>query len=153
MLSPLKIPPQITRLILVTILIVASYLGARHLLTPSSFGQYGWFRGDAVGEIASSREPLWAGKKACEECHSEELNKLAKGEHKNLSCEGCHGPASQHPSHPDVKLVKPKFGACVRCHEQNSARPKWMHQVNSRKHFTGQLCTECHVPHQPNEVP
>jgi hypothetical protein len=147
-----KIPPQIVRIILLTIAIVASYLAARHVLTPASFGQYGHYRGDALEEIASA-EPHWAGKKACIECHSDHVAKLAKGEHKDLACEGCHGPARAHADNPDLKLEKPAFGACVHCHEANPARPAWMHQINSKKHYTGQKCTECHMPHQPNEVP
>ena len=26
-------------------------------------------------------------------------------------------------------------------------------QINSKDHYTGQRCIECHSPHQPNEVP
>jgi hypothetical protein len=28
-----------------------------------------------------------------------------------------------------------------------------MHQIASKNHYKGQRCTECHLPHQPNEVP
>ena len=30
---------------------------------------------------------------------------------------------------------------------------KWLKQIEVKDHFTGQRCTECHIPHQPNEVP
>jgi len=59
-----------------TVAIVGSYLVARYFLTPNSFREYGWYRGEALGEIAS-RPPVYAGKKACDECHSEILEKLA----------------------------------------------------------------------------
>ena len=36
-----RMPPQIVRLVLLTIAIVGSYLVARYFLTPPSFGQYG----------------------------------------------------------------------------------------------------------------
>jgi nitrate/TMAO reductase-like tetraheme cytochrome c subunit len=42
---------------------------------------------------------------------------------------------------------------CVRCHQASPSRPKWLHQINIHNHYTGSVCTECHVPHQPNEVP
>jgi len=144
--------PQIIRLVLLTITIVVSYCVARYVLTPQSFGQYGWYRGNALGEIAA-HEPLFAGKKACDECHSDHINKLNKGEHKTLSCETCHGPAKAHTENPDVAVPKLTFAHCVRCHEKDPSRPEWLKQVTISKHYAGQRCTECHVPHQPNEVP
>ena len=71
MSKPPKIPSQLSRLLLLGSGILVAYLCARYFLTPTSFGQYGWYRGDALGEVAA-REPNFAGKKACEECHSEE---------------------------------------------------------------------------------
>src|ERR1041384_6856678 len=117
-----EIPPQIVRLVLLTIGIVATYLGARCLLTPSSFGRYGWYRGNALEEIAS-RQPVYAGKKACDECHSEDLQKLAKFEHKTISCESCHGVGQAHADNPDVKLVKLTDNLCLRCHELSPPKP------------------------------
>jgi hypothetical protein len=148
-----RMPPQIVRLVLLTIAIVGSYLVARYFLTPPTFRQYGFFRGDALEAIANSRDLTYAGKKTCQECHDDEFKKLSKGDHKGLSCEGCHGPGEAHADDPDVKIDKNSYSPCVRCHEFNPSRPKWHHQINSKSHYTGQKCTECHVPHQPAEVP
>lgn len=148
----LKMPPQILRLVLLTIGIVAAYLTARHFLTPPSFGQYGWYRAHAMEDVASLQR-TYAGRKACEECHSEEQQKLSAKEHKNLSCEGCHGPSQAHADNPDLKPDILNYSHCVRCHEANPSRPKWHKQISSRTHYPGQKCTECHVPHQPSEVP
>lgn len=145
-------PPQILRLVLLTLAIVGSYLAARSFLTPRSFGELGWYRAEALGELAS-RPTVFAGKKACDECHSDHIQKLAKAEHKTLSCETCHGPASAHVDNPDVKLDKLTFSHCVRCHQASPSRPKWLKQIQVKDHYSGQLCTECHTPHQPNEVP
>jgi hypothetical protein len=147
-----EMPPQIVRLVLLTIGIVAAYLGARHLLTPASFGQYGWYRGDALEELAS-HQPVYAGKKACDECHSEVLQTVAKFEHKTVSCESCHGVGRAHADDPEVKLGKLSDNLCTRCHQSNPSRPSWLKQIEPKKHYTGQRCTECHSPHQPNEVP
>src|SRR5215471_2254775 len=148
----MKIPPQLSRLLLLAIGIVAAYLVARYFLTPPSFGQYGWYRGEALAEVAA-HEPVFAGKKACEECHSGEMDKLSKAEHKTLSCESCHGVGRAHADNPDISIAKLTFSHCVRCHERDPSRPAWLKQINSRVHYAGQRCTECHVPHQPNEVP
>jgi hypothetical protein len=176
----LKIPPQILRLVLLTLGIVGSYFIARAFLTPPSFGDYGWYRGDALEEIAS-HNPVHAGRKACEECHSEIFPKLAKGPHKTISCETCHGVSRDHAENPDIKAgivkdhvtgldVKPAATAdmggtnavlsagrftgvhCIRCHESNPSRPAWFKQIVVKTHYAGK-CTECHLPHQPTEVP
>ncbi len=147
-----NLPPQVVRLVLLTIGIVGSYMVARYFLTPKSFGQYGWYRGDALMERASLPR-VYAGMKACDECHSDKLQQLAKFPHKTLSCEVCHGPGGAHAKDPDVKLAVLTYGHCVRCHEANPTRPKWHKQINIREHYSGQKCTECHVPHAPSEVP
>jgi hypothetical protein len=61
-----KLPPQILRLVLLTLAIVGSYLIARAFLTPASFGEFGWYRGEALVELRS-RPPVYAGKQACDE--------------------------------------------------------------------------------------
>jgi hypothetical protein len=147
-----KMPPQITRLVLLTIGIVAVYSIARYFLTPPSFGQYGWYRGNALEEMAAPL-PVFAGKRACQECHAEEVATLSRFEHGNLTCEVCHGIARAHAGNPDTHVVKPSDSQCLRCHEAEPARPRQFKQVQSRTHYRGQRCIECHVPHHPSEVP
>ncbi|HWH68772.1 MAG TPA: hypothetical protein VNT26_05270 [Candidatus Sulfotelmatobacter sp.] len=148
----LKMPPQIFRIVLLAAAIVGSYLMAREVLTPPSFHQHGFFRGDALGELAA-REPVFAGRKACSECHEEEVKALAAHDHKSLSCEGCHGAAQAHVDNPDIKPQVLHYSHCARCHEANVSRPKWHKQISTKDHYAGSKCTECHVPHMPKEVP
>ncbi len=145
-------PPQVLRLFLLAVGIVTAYSIARYFLTPASFHQYGWYRGEALAEMAT-RQTVFAGRKACEECHSDEVQKLAKFEHKNLSCEGCHGPGQAHADNPDIAIDKNNSSPCMRCHEANPSRPKWHKQIVIKDHYTGSKCTECHVPHAPSQVP
>ena len=148
----LKLPPQVVRLVLLTVAIVGSYLIARYFLTPASFGQYGFYRGDALDEIAS--HPLaFAGKESCEDCHYDEYEMLTRFEHKTLSCEGCHGAGQAHVDDPDIKLTILNISHCVRCHEYNPSRPEWHKQIDLREHYAGDACTDCHVPHAPSEIP
>ena len=159
----LKLPPQILRLVLLTLGIVGSYLVARAFLTPASFGEYGWFRGDALQELAA-RTPVFAGKQACDECHADVLQKLAKDAHKTLSCEACHGVSRLHADNPNIPAgreqadgadmgpVKLTGSHCIRCHEANPSRPKWFKQIVIKDHY-GTKCTDCHMPHQPNQTP
>ncbi len=149
----IHMPPQLLRILLLAVGIVTTYCIARYFLTPPSFKQYGWYRGAALAELAT-RPRVYAGKKACEECHSDEYQKLTKHEHKGLACESCHGPGEAHVKDPTKENIeKSSFAACLRCHEANPSRPKWHKQVVSRNHYTGSKCTECHVPHSPSEVP
>lgn len=154
-MSRAKMPPQVFRLVLLTIAIVVTYLIARQLLTPATFRQHGFYRGDALAEHAS-HTPVFAGRKACLECHEDIQAKLFKDAHKTIGCETCHGPSSAHATDPDSDAKKPdkrNTTACIRCHEANPSRPVTQKQINVKTHYTGQKCVECHVPHQPNEVP
>ena len=147
-----KMPPQVFRIVLLAVGIVAAYSVARYFLTPASFGEYGWYRGAALAELAT-RDRVYAGKKACEECHSDEYQKLMKHEHKGLSCEGCHGSGQAHAGDPRKDNIQmSSFAICLRCHEANPSRPKWHKQIVSKNHYPGK-CTECHMPHSPSEVP
>jgi Cytochrome c3 len=147
-----KMPPQVFRIFLLAVGIVGSYVVARSFLTPPSFNQYGWYRGEALVEL-TMRDRVYAGKKACEECHSDEYQKLVKHEHKGLSCEGCHGPGNAHADDPRKDNIdKSTYAVCLRCHEANPSRPKSQKQIVSKSHYPGK-CVECHVPHSPNETP
>jgi hypothetical protein len=141
------------RIFLLAIGIVAAYSVARYFLTPPSFGEYGWYRGAALAELAT-RDRVYAGKQACEECHADEYQKLLKHEHMGLACESCHGPGEAHGKDPRKdNIEKSSFAVCLRCHEANPSRPKWHKQIVIKNHYTGSKCTECHVPHSPSEVP
>jgi hypothetical protein len=144
-------PPQILRLVLLTLAIVGSYVVARVFLTPASFHQYGWYRGAALEELAA-RTPVYAGKKACDECHSEIVQKLARDAHQTLSCEACHGVSREHADNPDILPMKLTGSHCIRCHEANPSRPAWFKQIVVKDHYGGK-CGECHVPHQPLQTP
>jgi hypothetical protein len=148
----LSFPPQVVRLVLLTIAIVVSYLIARYFLTPASFGELGWYRANALVETASY-ERVYAGAAACGECH-DQAESLASGAHSGLSCEGCHGPGQGHAEsfdeHPMIILT---FSHCVKCHETNPSRPAWHKQIEIADHYTGFSCIECHLPHNPNEAP
>jgi hypothetical protein len=147
-----KIPPQISRLILLTLLIVATYFIARYFLVPESFGQYGWYRGAALEEIASL-EPTYAGSKSCEDCHSDQVTVKAKGAHKTIRCESCHGPALAHTEDPNISPPKLDAKFCLRCHTAEPARPAKFPQINPADHYSDQTCRDCHLPHAPNEAP
>lgn len=144
-------PPQILRLVLLTLVIVSSYGVLRVFLTPKSFGQYGHYRGAALAERAAL-DPVFAGAKACAECHDDIITVQDKGTHRHISCETCHGPALAHTHNPDLKLVAIPPARCLRCHLSDPARPAAQKQIVPEDHY-GDNCLECHLPHNPKESP
>ena len=146
-----KIPPQITRIILLTITIVVVYISARVLLTPSSFGEFGFYRGDAIRENMA-REVVFGGQESCDECHSETVVELKKFEHATLSCESCNWASKDHADDPNIKTRELNDNLCTRCHLSDPAKPATFKQIVVQDHYEGS-CTECHLPHHPAETP
>ncbi|HVM76522.1 MAG TPA: multiheme c-type cytochrome [Candidatus Saccharimonadales bacterium] len=147
---PLKDISHLLRMAVVFLLGLALFLLLRSSFIPKSFGRYGHFRGDALGEI-TARPIAYAGHQTCEGCHPEEADTKSKGVHAHVNCEACHGPLAKHaedpasitPQLPDVAQL------CVRCHSENIAKPQGFPQVNAKEHSGGQLCDTCHQPHSP----
>jgi hypothetical protein len=87
------------------------FLVVRHFIVPASFGQYGHYRGAAIGEIAS-RPAKFAGHDTCEGCHADVQDKKKNGKHAHVNCEACHGalikrlPApEEHPTNLYQRLL------------------------------------------------
>lgn len=147
-------PPQISRILALAAAVVAAYFVARHFLVPASFGQYGWYRGEAFKDY-DALPTVYAGAQACADCHADQGELKAKGGHQHIACESCHGALQAHALSPtDVtppKIANPRF--CVRCHEANPSRPERFPQVNLAKHYEDEKCAKCHLPHHPREAP
>lgn len=138
------------RLLSVFVVGIIVFVLLRGSLVPRSFGQYGYYRGNAIAEIAAN-PASFAGHQTCEGCHSDILEQKVKGKHARVNCEACHGALLNHADDPGsaqpVKLDPAKL--CVRCHEANSAKPKIFPQVVSAEHSGGASCELCHQPHSP----
>jgi predicted CXXCH cytochrome family protein len=126
------------------------FLGVRAVMVPPGFGEYGHFRPGALDDNAA-REPLYAGRERCVECHDEVVKKKAADKHAGVGCESCHGPLAAHANDPDaVKPELPKVATlCVRCHSAVQSRPATFPQVEPKSHSEGSPCNDCHDPHAP----
>ena len=146
-------PPQINRLVVLTLAIVGAYFAARAVLRPKSFGEYGWYRGDSLREL-TALTVTYAGKAACADCHGELVEKMSQSKHRSIACESCHGANGEHAESPAItpkKITPPQF--CLRCHQANPARPDKFPQVDKAEHFGEDKCTDCHQPHSPTDAP
>ncbi len=141
---------HLLRIAFVFLVGLLAFLGLRAWFVPKSFGQFGHYRGDALKEIAAL-PVVHAGHETCEACHVDVLEKKKTGKHAGVNCEACHGPQAQHADDPgSVKPVLPDTSVlCARCHEANSAKPKWFPAVNTSEHAMGMPCNACHTPHSP----
>jgi hypothetical protein len=127
-----------------------AFLLFRALLVPEDFGTYGHYR---AGALADNRDrPLhFAGRAACEDCHTDVAAVRKGSKHAQVACEACHGPQAKHaadpasekPPRPDAKAI------CLVCHMENAAKPAKFPQVNPKDHGDGQACNSCHKPHHP----
>lgn len=143
-------PEQVRRIGLVIGLVVAGTLVSRFYFIPRSL-----VATDLHWAAAMAREraiPVkFAGTALCQECHGDVAEKKAAGFHKNLSCEGCHGPAAAHAEDPSAG--KPEIPRdrrfCPVCHEYDPSRPTGFPQINSIAHNPLKACVSCHNPHNP----
>lgn len=141
---------HLIRLAVVIVIAVAAFIVLRAAIIPSSFGQYGHYRGAAIAETAA-RPIAFAGHDVCEGCHTEEAVLKKQSKHVVVACEACHGALARHADDPSA-LTPAKLDTavvCARCHEANSAKPKSFPQVVTADHSGGIACDTCHQPHKP----
>ncbi len=146
----MKVPEQVKRLALVILVIVGGALTMRFVVIPRSLVAKELHRAATV-DREFARPVKFAGTTACGDCHDDILQKKSKSYHKNLACEGCHGPAAKHAEDPSSgKPPAPrdrKF--CPVCHSYDAARPTGFPQINPTTHNPLKPCIACHNPHDP----
>ena len=130
---------------------IVAFFTAQRLLVPKDFGRFGHYRPGALGDNAG-RPNVFAGRAACEECHTDAAEVKKKGKHAGVGCEACHGalalhaadPTSSQPARPDARTL------CVRCHASLVGRPATFPQIQPAEHVPeGASCIDCHVAHDP----
>lgn len=131
----------------------------RTLAVPSSYGQYGHFRGDNLAEQVAI--PMQYGPpQVCEGCHSDKVVQKEKGKHKSIPCQTCHGPVSAHIQDSGVQPmgVNRSWTLCARCHQKIEGRPRSFPQIIIQDHLSTlgvtvdgneAACLTCHNPHSP----
>jgi hypothetical protein len=144
-----RIPEQLKRIGIVTIIIVGGVLLARALV-PASLVDRRIHKASTV-EREIAKPVQFAGTATCVECHEDQNAKKKTGYHRNLACETCHGPAAKHADDPtSVKPFAPrdrKF--CPLCHAYDASRPTGFPQINPTAHNPLKPCIACHNAHDP----
>lgn len=147
------IPEQATRLGAVLTLLVVGVFVARAVF-PSAFVPAAVHQ-RATAEREAARPVKYAGAVACKECHEDESKEKLTGNHRDLSCETCHGPSQAHVTEAMAQPVELKPYAprerdfCPRCHAYDRSRPTGFAQINPTTHYPQKPCYTCHKPHAP----
>lgn len=134
--------------------VIIVFLIFRHISTPRSFGQYGYYRGDNVTDwtsLNSSYAP--PGNAVCSKCHALEVQEKSQAEHSKFDCQSCHGPLMEHVRNPSDShpAVVGNAALCGTCHRVLVGRTKErIASVKVGEHSGGLDCTRCHNPHQPS---
>jgi hypothetical protein len=149
-MNPANFPKQIVPLAIIFVAVIAGLIVARTLFVPESFGEYGHYRANAVGEI--TQQPIvYAGASACYDCHDDIVETKADSYHRGVTCEVCHGPAAEHIEAPDEFTPDAPRGRgyCPLCHGYDPSRPSGFPQIIAQRHNPGKPCMSCHDPHNP----
>jgi hypothetical protein len=126
------------------------FLVVRHYVVPKSFGEYGHYRGAAIGEIAA-HPAKFAGHETCEGCHTDETAKKMAGKHAHVNCEACHGAIFQRlpvPEQPKPSLYERLVALVVKPAPPDP--PLLLHaedpaSVKPELPDTAVLCARCHT--------
>jgi uncharacterized CHY-type Zn-finger protein len=127
------------------------FLLLRGILVPPGFGTYGHFRPGALAD--NQGRPLhFAGRAACEECHTDVVAARQGSKHQRIGCEACHGPLAAHAADPavDKPVLPDTTRICLVCHLAKVAVPSSFPQIDPKAHGEGAACTSCHKPHHPD---
>jgi hypothetical protein len=149
-LGALKDHEHYFRVAILFLLGVAAFLTFRAVMVPNGFGAYGHYRPGALADNRA-RTISFAGRAACEECHSDVAELRAGSRHEKIGCEACHGPLAGHAADPVAVTPKLPDAAvlCLTCHQVNAARPADFPQIDTEEHAGDSPCTSCHRPHHP----
>ncbi len=145
-----RIPQQVIPLVIIFIILIATFISVRTVFEPESFGELGHYRADAIGENMDL-ELVYAGYEACYDCHDDIYEEKQDANHRSVSCEVCHGPAAKHVEEPEefTPTAPRERGQCPLCHGYNAARPSGFPQILPEQHNLGKPCMSCHNPHSP----
>jgi len=150
-----KLPKHIVRLLLLLGCFLLVAYAAKVYLTDPSYYEYGYYRADAVPELAAGT-PLYQGSAYCLECHPERSADWSLTPHKAVQCEVCHGASEECPVKEGTRIPADTIRLCSTCHEKMPARPTGQPQIVLGEHpfADGETmpCIECHDPHAPGPI-
>ena len=147
-----KIPDQVIRLAILFLIAAVALIIVRQRFVPETFGELGHYRAAAIDTVAG-QDIKYAGWLVCVECHEDIGEVKSLSYHRTLSCEVCHGPASDHVADPSSFLPavpRARGEVCLYCHDYLPSRPTGFPQILESLHNPMAPCITCHDPHDPS---
>lgn len=157
-----KYNTHLVRVVIVLIVLVAGVVTARAVFIPKDYGDYGNYRTGAV--VDEMNLPIRnQTNESCLQCHPYIKKIHLSGVHKDVSCEFCHGPNSDHIAdnqkigEMEVKRGEDIQDLCLRCHNKViRARPEehikmisFPEHLNQKGVRIENQCNQCHHVHDP----
>lgn len=154
---PVSAAAHLQRLVALLAVGLVGAVLVRSLLVPETFGRDGHYRAAAIDEIVA-KEPVYLGSTTCVECHKEKVAEHAKGKHKGINCETCHGPATGHLTQAKTRVhmeVVKTEDLCLTCHRKIVGKPAGFPAIDLEEHRKKRefdkdtKCLDCHASHKP----
>jgi hypothetical protein len=150
----MKHTKHLWRAAILLVFALSAIVVGRHFVVPASFGEMGFYRGDALYEFMD-KAPEHSGTAACAECHDDIADEKAAGAHASVECEVCHHTAASHIRDDDKfadMAIDRSWKLCAHCHRYLVARPATMPQINLAEHLElapgeavpDEACLDCH---------
>lgn len=151
--SRFKDEEHLLRVVGVFVAGLLAFILLQAVLVPKGFGVYGHFRAGALDDNGA-RPMSFAGRAACEDCHTDVVDARKGGKHAAIGCEACHGPLAKHAQDQEaLKPQRPDGRVCLVCHTANVGKPRGFPQVDPREHAGQASCLSCHTAHNPGAAP
>ncbi|MBI4211643.1 MAG: cytochrome C [Deltaproteobacteria bacterium] len=136
------------------------FIFVRHFLVPTSFGQFGFYRGTNLAE-QQAKSVVHGGKESCSTCHEDVAKNHAAGSHAVVQCENCHAALSKHINKDgefvELMPIDRSPQLCLRCHRSLPSRPTGFPQIETKEHLgldepelQAGACLACHNSHRPS---
>lgn len=147
-------PKLIFRLFFSFVVFVSVFIFIQRILTPDSFGKYGHYRANAIGDN-ELKTSYYKGEEKCTSCHQDIYDLKDSDLHAEVSCESCHMPKIDASTDCEIMppIVEGSLEFCGVCHDINPGRlKKGVPQLDFIEHKGDQNCIECHNAHAPWEL-
>jgi len=137
-------------LLLVAILVLV-FVVLRVVPAPDFLEEFGFHRSESVAnaEQWASLPIQYVGSSVCFDCHQDNYALWESGNHKTVTCENCHGPASAHLGTGAPEDLDISRELCGLCHADLVSRPADFPQVDMNVMGGEEACVSCHNPHEP----
>jgi len=136
---------------LLFLVLVFMFVVPRVMPTPAVLVDFGFHKSNSEqsAEKWAGIPTLYVSTSVCVDCHNDKYTLWQKGNHRVVSCENCHGPATAHLKDGAPEVLNTSRDLCGTCHARLVSRPSDFPQVDMNTMGGDAECITCHDPHEP----